>query len=346
MMKPLAVHFGAGALGRGLVIPFLCQSGYRVVAVDNDRALIDSLRQHGGYDILLTDTSEIQHIALADVAYARDERLDDWLKQASVITTSVRKENLHHVAARLKGIAPSSVICCENIEYSGDFFAAQMVQAGINPQGWHLPDCMVDRICAARWPDSLRVETESWGSVCVQALAGAVVPDKFETTPHIEHRFQEKRILVNTYADGIAFLGAAAGFHYLFEAAADERINAAISDYMQLMKRGLQLECGLDDAYLERMAQMHRRHLSNGAIKRDLASVARNFLEKIRPTERFIYPLIQLQQRGINIDAAIPFLNQLITSWASQQPDSAQACAQALKNIDNAEIVSKLGNAL
>lgn len=345
-MKPLAIHFGTGALGRGLVIPFLYQSGYDVIAVDTDRALIEALKGQGGYDLLLSDTGEVRRIELSDVLHAGEASLQSRLATAAVITTSVRKENLHHIAKSLQGVPPTTVICCENIEESGHFFASQLVAAGIDPQGWWLPDCMVDRICSTDWPTSLVIEAESWGSICVQATPGATIPSQFEITENIQYRFQEKRILVNTYADGISFLGLAAGHQYLYESAADTHLNGQMADYMQLMKRYLQQECHLDKAYVDRMAEKHRTRLSNPAIKRHLNSVARNFLDKMAPAERFIYPLTVLQQQQVNIDAAIPFLNTLINSWAGTQADPDAARQQVLARINYPLIVSQLERAL
>lgn len=341
-MKPIAIHFGTGALGRGLVVPYLHESGFAVITVDTDRALAEQLKANHGYDLYLTDTGETRHIPVEDVLHPDDDKFQAWLDKASVITTSVRKENLHHVARLLGQVSPKTLICCENIEQSGAFFASLMRQEGISVEGGRLPDCMVDRICASLWPVSLLIETESWGTVCVQDLEGATVPEKFTLTSNIAFRFQEKRILVNTYADGISFLGAARGLTYLYEAAESAAIAADIADYMALMKYFLQQECQCEPAYLDRMASKHRDRLANAKIKREIGSVARNFLEKIRPTERFIYPLTVLQNKGVNIDSAIPFLNKLVNSWASMQSDSVSARRQALAAIGNKDLVAKL----
>ncbi|HEB1317311.1 TPA: mannitol dehydrogenase [Escherichia albertii] len=341
-MKPIAVHFGAGALGRGLVVPLLIESGFDVIAIDSDEKLLASIRERQGYDLLLTDTRETQHIHLRDIFHPADEKLTGWLQHASVITTSVRKENLHRIVKQLKNVPPKTLICCENIEYSGRFFAELMQEGGVNPDGWRLPDCMVDRICSSCWPASTLIEAESWGTVCIQKLEGATTVQKFEQVENITLRFQEKRILVNTYADGISFLGLAAGKQYLYQAAESEEIRLAMDDYMQLMKLYLCQECHLDANYLEKMAEKHRLRLCNPHIKRSLESVARNFLQKVGPTERFIYPLTVLQQRGVDIQPAISFLNVLINGWANAQSEPQLARQQALASLNVAEIVERL----
>jgi mannitol-1-phosphate 5-dehydrogenase len=341
-MKPIAVHFGAGALGRGLTVPLLIESGFDVVAVDSDHQLLASIKESGGYDVLLTDKGEKQAVRLVDILHPADQSLAGWLQKASVITTSVRKENLHHIVRQLKDVSPKTLICCENIEYSGQYFSTLMRQAGINPDEWYLPDCMVDRICSSCWPASTLIEAESWGSVCVQKIPGAMPVQRFEQVDNIALRFQEKRILVNTFADGISFLGLAAGKQYLYQAAESATINQTMADYMQLMKIYLRQECHLDEVYLEKMAEKHRKRLCNPHIKRSLDSVARNFLQKIGPAERFIYPLTVLQQRGVDIQPAIPFLNTLINGWADAQPDPRLARQQALQTINAAGIVTLL----
>jgi mannitol-1-phosphate 5-dehydrogenase len=345
-MKPLAVHFGAGALGRGLAIPFLTESGYDVVAVDADRQLIDRLRAAGGYQILLTDQNVARSVPIHAACLPDDDALMPLLAQAGLITTSVRKENLHYIASLLKGITPKTVICCENIEQSGEFFAGLMSAAGVEPTGWLLPDCMVDRICSARWPDALDIETESYGTICVQAIRDAEIPARFEKTDHIAARFQEKRLLVNTYADGVSLLGRAAGHHYLYEAAADNAINREIAGYMHIMKFYLHRVCRFEPRHLDDMAAKHRARLCNPAIKRPLATVARNFLVKMTPRERFIFPLAELLKRNENIDAAIPFLRKLIAAWLKDQPDPALAKKQVFAAIQCPDIVRKLEEAI
>ncbi|XBS71517.1 hypothetical protein ABK905_11685 [Acerihabitans sp. KWT182] len=129
-MNKTVVHFGAGALGRGLIIPSLAAAGYEVIAVDADRDLISRLTAGGGYDLLLTDKNERRRVPLAAAMLPEQPALAVALAGAALITTSVRKENLPQVAMALKNIAPKTVICCENIEQSGVYFASLLTAAG------------------------------------------------------------------------------------------------------------------------------------------------------------------------------------------------------------------------
>ena len=48
-MKKIAVHFGAGNIGRGFVAQFLHESGYEVVFADVSEELIDALQKQPSY---------------------------------------------------------------------------------------------------------------------------------------------------------------------------------------------------------------------------------------------------------------------------------------------------------
>lgn len=64
------VHFGGGALGRGLVVPLLVQSGCEVVLVDVDEKLLYEIKDQHGYSLLVTDEEtnrQQQFIPVKDV---------------------------------------------------------------------------------------------------------------------------------------------------------------------------------------------------------------------------------------------------------------------------------------
>jgi mannitol-1-phosphate 5-dehydrogenase len=54
-LKPLAIHFGAGNIGRGFIGPILVESGYHVVFADVDKGIIDKLNQDQHYEVHILD---------------------------------------------------------------------------------------------------------------------------------------------------------------------------------------------------------------------------------------------------------------------------------------------------
>ncbi|KAJ7314385.1 mannitol-1-phosphate 5-dehydrogenase [Mycena albidolilacea] len=56
-VKPRAIHFGAGNIGRGFIAPLLSRSGYHVVFTDVDKELIDTINEEKGYSVYILDTN-------------------------------------------------------------------------------------------------------------------------------------------------------------------------------------------------------------------------------------------------------------------------------------------------
>ena len=50
-MPKIALHFGAGNIGRGFITPILQENGYEVVLVDVDSDLVNKLNKEEKYNI-------------------------------------------------------------------------------------------------------------------------------------------------------------------------------------------------------------------------------------------------------------------------------------------------------
>ncbi len=323
-MTPI-VHFGGGALGRGLVLDLLSASGRPIYLADANPALLAHLAANdNAFTIQKTDLEQpAVTIQLAGVYHPGQdaEKLDAILKEADTITTSVRRENLHHVASTLirawkdlsaKELAAKQVLCIENVEHVGDYFRSQldsMLEKEEDQKKFaniRIPDTIVDRICSAN-PDTFEVLCEEFHECMVDEN---VVPDTgldlIGSTLDIDSHFARKRYLLNTYADGISFLGAQKGLQYLHEAAADPKLNAIIGPYVELLKTYLNKTYQIDRDELDDWSTLYQKRLSNPKICRDLNTVARSGFNKLTETERFVYPLLSFETE--EIAAALPTL--------------------------------------
>lgn len=103
MNKPLAAHFGAGNVGRGLLGILLSQSGFDVVFVDVVEPLVDLLNNRERYTVLLVGPDRVQDISSS--AFARFTRpmalawhglwhRPPWLQPRSDRARSVRSPRL------------------------------------------------------------------------------------------------------------------------------------------------------------------------------------------------------------------------------------------------------------
>jgi mannitol-1-phosphate 5-dehydrogenase len=330
MENKRAVHFGAGALGRGLVIPLLYKSGYDIVLIDTNEALNKALNETKSYVVDISDEipeKRMQEIKIVEALspISDIEKVRACLQQTSIVTTSVRRENLIHVARTLVSIWGSMdgnnrlVLCCENIENVGAYFKNLLVSEAATPiqkarmKMIQVPDTIVDRICSTSWPQSTVVTSEIFHECSVDVN---VVDDTgIEFIPairNIEMNFSRKRCLLNTYADAISFIALGDNKTYLYEAAESSEINEAIKSYMSLLQKMLILEYGCEKELLDHWQARYQKRLSNWEIPRELVTVARNLWLKLTLDERFVWPLIKLLDYHVDISEGTAFLAKLI----------------------------------
>jgi mannitol-1-phosphate 5-dehydrogenase len=123
----LAVHFGAGNIGRGFIGQLLHESGYDIVFVDVRDDVVAALKTEGRYEVILADENE-SHIPVDRVTAlhsARDaEEVTERLAEADLVTTAVGPSVLPVIAPAIAqgllervrvGGAPVNVIACENM---------------------------------------------------------------------------------------------------------------------------------------------------------------------------------------------------------------------------------------
>ena len=123
----LAVHFGAGNIGRGFIGQLLHESGYDITFVDVRDDVVEALKSEGRYEVILANEGE-EHIPVDRVTALHSVRdadgVTEQLAHADLVTTAVGPSILPVIApaiakgllerARIGG-APVNVIACENM---------------------------------------------------------------------------------------------------------------------------------------------------------------------------------------------------------------------------------------
>ena len=123
----LAVHFGAGNIGRGFIGQLLHESGYDIVFVDVRDDVVEALKTEGRYEVILADEDE-SHIPIDRVTALHSaleaEEVTARLAEADLVTTAVGPSVLPVIAPAIArgllervrlGGAPINVIACENM---------------------------------------------------------------------------------------------------------------------------------------------------------------------------------------------------------------------------------------
>lgn len=127
-----AVHFGAGAIGRGLLGDLLFESGYRLVIVDTNQQVIDQINETNSFDLIEVDRGNNRKTITNVFAYNsinQEEKVVEEIANAEILTTSVRVENLKWIAPviakgllkRLENqIDPINILAFENAYKASD----------------------------------------------------------------------------------------------------------------------------------------------------------------------------------------------------------------------------------
>ena len=345
----LVVHFGAGALGRGLVVPMLYESGCRIVLADTNVQLIDGMRATKAYTLDVSDDEQqrLHTIKIDDiVSPVTDEKvLLAYLHICDIVTTSVRRENLIHVAKVLSKAwgternTQRMVLCCENVEGVGAYFHSLLTDCATNKcqrenlSAIRVPDTIVDRICATG-ASIMEITSESFHECSVDA---AVIEDTgiacIPSISNIRSHFYRKRYLLNTYADAMAFLALDKNHTYLYEAAMDEEIQNSLHPYIFLLMQLLENKYGIGFKESKQWFQLYRKRLSNPQIPRELHTVARSLWNKMTLSERFICPLVELITLDIDIRDGLSVIREIVNTEAEKEGLTDDRVHQKLQDL-------------
>jgi mannitol-1-phosphate 5-dehydrogenase len=160
----LAVHFGAGNIGRGFIGQLLHESGYDIVFVDVRDDVVEALKTEGRYEVILADENE-RHVPVDRVTAlhsARDaEEVTQRIAEADLVTTAVGPSILPVIAPAIAeglqervraGGAPVNVIACENMVGASQALRGHVMEhvpeesAGAVDEIAGFPNAAVDRI--------------------------------------------------------------------------------------------------------------------------------------------------------------------------------------------------------
>ncbi|MCP8969634.1 mannitol-1-phosphate 5-dehydrogenase [Ectobacillus ponti] len=311
----LAVHFGAGNIGRGFIGKLLYQSGFETCFVDVNKEIVNLLNERGEYSVVLADSSQEAFTVKNVRALNSQEQPDavvDAIANADLVTTAVGPNILPFIAGLIaKGLRqrsqttdrPLNIIACENMiggstllkekvyeHVSGDEKAAFDKQFGF-------PDAAVDRIVPNQQnEDKLMVMVEPFYEWVVEEtkLAGEKPPVQGITfvtdlIPYIER----KLFTVNTGHAVAAYFGYLFGIPTINEAMANSQVYELVKQALEESGEFLVAKYGFDAethaAYIQKILQ----RFANPYISDEVTRVARSPIRKLGPNDRLVSPAKQ-----------------------------------------------------
>ncbi|MEH7304927.1 mannitol-1-phosphate 5-dehydrogenase [Neobacillus drentensis] len=311
----LAIHFGAGNIGRGFIGNLLYHSGYETCFVDVNREIVDLLNEKNEYRVVLAEPSQ-EEVVIKNVrainSALNPEQVIEAIAEADLVTTAIGPNILPFIAnlvadglrKRLERTdKPLNIIACENM-IGGTSFLKEKIYETLSAEEksqfderFGFPDSAVDRIVPNQVnEDKLMVKVEPFYEWVVEEpkIVGEKPPVMGityvqELVPFIER----KLFTVNT---GHA-LAAYFGFHFGVETINHAMENREIKDLVE----GALKESG---AFLVKKysfnQEEHNKYIdkiigrfSNAYIVDEVTRVGRSPIRKLGPNDRLVSPARQ-----------------------------------------------------
>ena len=312
----MAVHFGAGNIGRGFVAQFLHESGYDVVFVDVLDRLVEQLSEQRHYLVHEIGAGAEDHIVDQYRALDGDDDPDAVvaaIASADLVTTAVGARALPLIApvigrgldSRPEWATPIPVIACENALNATDLLATAIRQS-VSGDNAIFANSAIDRIVPEQHPDAARdggldVTIESFYEWVIDRtpfhgheppIIGVTWVDDLQ--PFIER----KLFTVNTGHAAAAYFGHARGFIGIREALATPELQAEVRAVLDETKTLLVEKHGFSEQRQQEYIERTMQRISNPQLPDTCQRVGRNPLRKLGRHERFIGPAAELAERG------------------------------------------------
>ncbi|MDC3416920.1 mannitol-1-phosphate 5-dehydrogenase [Aquibacillus salsiterrae] len=308
----LAVHFGAGNIGRGFIGSLLYQSGYHTAFVDVNQTVIDAINQKKKYKVVLAAEEKAEQIVENISGYNSSTQREEIIQQiakADIVTTAVGPSILPMIAETLaaglterlkENKQPLVVIACENM-IGGSSLLKEKVAEKIGSSDKEaflalisFPNAAVDRIVPNQTNrELLTVSVEPYFEWVVEEkdIKGEKPPVEGVTyVPDLLPFIERKLFTVNTGHAVCAYVGKALGYDTIKEAIDEQEVASIVAGALRESGKVLielyQFNKEEHLAYIDKIVT----RFSNPYISDEVTRVGRGPIRKLGPNDRLIRP--------------------------------------------------------
>ena len=301
--QPIAVHFGAGNIGRGLIGARLQEAGYFVVFADVNQELIDQLNEAGSYAI--TELGDTQNKTTYDSFRALHSQADsaeliDFISRAEIITASVGVGTLNRIAPLIEagllkhtGDGPAVVMACENAINASDILHSFIQDKKAISKRAVFLNTAVDRIIPIQRSESpvdVWVESFSEWVIDVSRLGSTLPIPGTVQVENLDPYIERKLFTVNTSHLAAAYFGQRAGHETIVSALSDAEVFEATRRALDETSAVIRARHGVSAEDQQRYVAKTLERISNPAIDDYVVRVGREPLRKLSRNERLIGP--------------------------------------------------------
>ena len=341
----LAVHFGAGNIGRGFIGQLLYQAGYEVSFVDVSKELVDEINKRKEYTVMLAaeDMTAFTVKNVSAIDGKDEEAVIQAIAKADLVTTAIGPNILKFVAPVIaKGISlrlkqsgkALNVIACENM-VGGSSALKSFVYTSLDDaekkqatEKIGFPDAAVDRIVPLQKnEDKLLVMVEpfyEWVVNRSQMVGEVPTIEGITYVDNLEPFIERKLFTVNTGHATVAYLGYLNGFESIDKAIQDEHILALTEKTLHetgaLMVAKYDFDKEQHEAYIQKII----KRFKNPYISDEVTRVGRSPIRKLSAKDRLVSPAMQAMTHDIALTGLPTVIAAALLFDYEQDPDAVE----------------------
>lgn len=321
----LAIQFGAGAIGRGLLGKIIHDSGYELVFVDVFDKIVDQINEDGyvGLELMDHDNEAIKLDKVSALCSTKTEDLEkiyEKIAQADIITTSVRVENLDSTSKILvKGLEKKEanspkvdIMAFENAFRASDILKNHILEnSNFKEEDLDklatFPNTVTDRIVQNKMVDGRSVVEISDDFEAVIEQTKLKDPNSkpikdAEYTQNIDEELERKLFLVNGVHAATSYFGHYKGYTMMDKAFGDEEILSDVKKLMEESSEVLIKKYSFDKDQLDKFKEAKLNRFLKTASHDEVARVARDPQRKLGKTDRLVSPAISAYDNNSSYD--------------------------------------------
>ncbi|WIE53610.1 mannitol-1-phosphate 5-dehydrogenase [Curtobacterium sp. MCBD17_003] len=359
----VAVHFGAGNIGRGFVGLLLHEAGYEVVFADVAAPLIEALAAADSYTVHEVGAGAQDHVVTGfrAVNSAQDEAgVVAEVAAADVVTCAVGPTVLRFIAPVIaRGLverdpeaAPLAVMACENAINATDRLREFIVDA--LPEGERdaalakavFANTAVDRIVPAQPADAgLDVTVETYFEWAIDRTPFAGTEPTIPGAHYVDGlaaSIERKLFTVNTGHATVAYHGYLAGADKISDAIAIPAVRSALESVLgetsDLLVRRHELDPEVHRAYVTAIiARFENPHLPDTVTR-----VGRQPLRKLSRDERFVSPGAALAGEGVEPTALLDAMGAALRFDVADDEQSVELQALLRSDASDTDVAQQI----
>jgi mannitol-1-phosphate 5-dehydrogenase len=314
----LAVHFGAGNIGRGFIGNLLYHSDYETCFVDVNSEIVNLLNEKKEYRVVLAEPTQ-EEMVIKNVSAINSstnpDRVIEAIAKADLLTTAIGPNILPLIAKLIadglrKRIEetdkPLNIIACENMIGGSSLLKEKIYEKLTDEEKaqfdrqFGFPDSAVDRIVPNQTnEDKLMVKVEPFYEWVVEEPK--IIGEKplvkgityvQELVPYIER----KLFTVNTGHALAAYFGYYFGMNTINSAMENKQIIELVEGALNESGEFLVKKYGFDRNEHSKYIQKIIQRFSNSYIVDDVTRVGRSPIRKLGPNDRLVSPSRQYME--------------------------------------------------